>query len=238
MIVAGKNIRKVISKIHPIKWKDQYYGITSMATKEEFKNFQEDYLRLVLLHAYRNVPFYQRVFSGVDLIVNEEVDLSQFHKIPILNKEIIKENWEDIISKERTKRKWFYNASGGSTGEPITIIQDDIYRRWGRATSHYYYNDMLGIDLTYEKKILLWGSERDLSQGGVGFKDKAIRWLNNLVFLNSFRMTEEDLNNYTKLINSYKPALIRGYAGALYVFGFNNYVEILDEYDRHIFPRT
>jgi len=75
---------------------------------------------------------------------------------------------------------------------------------------------MLGIDELDAKKILFWGSERDIFEGSVGLKAKVNNWLRNTTFLNSFKMTEKDMDRYIKTINSLKPDLIRGYTGSLY----------------------
>jgi phenylacetate-CoA ligase len=75
---------------------------------------------------------------------------------------------------------------------------------------------MLGIEEPIVRKVILWGSERDIFQGGLGWKARLSNWLSNTVFLNSFRMTEDDMGRYLTIINSYKPDLIRGYAGSLY----------------------
>jgi phenylacetate-CoA ligase len=48
-------------------------------------------------------------------------------------------------------RKWYYNTSGGSTGEPVKFIQDDVYDRWAAATS-YYYKHILGIEEPITRK--------------------------------------------------------------------------------------
>lgn len=177
---------------------------------------QEIYLKDLLLHAYHNVPYYNRIFREIGIIKDADVDLSKFDTIPILTKGIMRKYHEELISKDYTTRRWYYNSSGGSTGEPIRFIQDGHYDKWVKATNKYYYQDMLGIDETHVKKVILWGSERDLFEGSIGLKAKIVNWLTNTVFLNSFRMTEEDMEHYIKIINSYRPELIRGYAGSLY----------------------
>lgn len=77
---------------------------------------------------------------------------------------------------------------------------------------------MVGIDELSAKKILLWGSERDLFTGTVETKAKINNWLTNTIWLNSFRMTQTDLKHFAKVINTFKPQLIRGYASSLYEF--------------------
>ncbi|NIA12343.1 MAG: phenylacetate--CoA ligase family protein [Nitrospiraceae bacterium] len=211
-----KCIRDVISKVRGNNFDVEYSEIKSITDREGLLKFQEKYLTKLLLHAYKNVPYYHRIFEEVGVVRGDVVDLSKFDKIPILTKEIMRKHHKELISKDYTTRKWYYNSSGGSTGEPTRFIQDDLYAKWGRAAFYYWHKDIIGVDEASAKKVILWGSERDLFQGGMGWKTKIANWLTNTVFLNSFRMTEEDMENYIKTINSCKPDLIRGYAGSLY----------------------
>jgi len=194
----------------------EYHEIKSMIDRGELLDCQGNYLKSLLLHAYHNVPYYNKVFSEISLIKNGEVDLSRFDRIPILTKEIIRKHQTELISKDYTTRKWHYNSSGGSTGEPVRFIQDSLYGKWGNATNEYYYQDMLSMNRMKSKKAILWGSEGELFSGGSSLKVKTTRWLTNSLFLNSFRMTEKDMERYIQAINSYRPDLMRGYSGSLY----------------------
>ena len=211
-----KHIRDTLSKIRGNSFDREYLEIKNINNRGKLLKFQENHLKNLLLHAYKNVPYYHSIFKEIGMVNDETVDISKFNKIPILTKEIMREHHEELISKDYTTRKWYYNSSGGSTGEPLRFIQDDVYAKWGNVAFYYWYKDILGIDEPGVKKIILWGSERDLFEGGMGWKANIANWLTNTVFLNSFRMTEEDMENYIKTINAYKPDLIRGYAGSLY----------------------
>ena len=68
-----------------------------------------------------------------------KLPLSKFNNIPILTKTIIRQYREHLVSDDYVKRKWYYNSSGGSTGEHVRFIQDDIYDKWSFATFYYYY---------------------------------------------------------------------------------------------------
>ena len=211
-----KCIRDVISKVRGNNFDVEYSEIKSITDREGLLQFQEKYLTKLLLHAYKNVPHYHRIFEEVGVVSGDVVDLSKFDKIPILTKDIMREHHEELISKDYTTRKWYYNSSGGSTGEPVRFIQDGVYGKWGNAAFYYWYKNILGVDESDVRKVILWGSERDLFKGSVGLKAKIINWLTNTVFLNSFKMSEGDMKKYIENINSYKPDLIRGYTGSLY----------------------
>jgi phenylacetate-CoA ligase len=180
----------------------------------ELSNYKK-YLENLLLHSYVNVPYYSKIFQNINLI-NNKINMYKFYNLPILTKDIIRKHYTELISKDYMKRKWYYNSSGGSTGEPVRFIQDELYKKWSNATNKYYYHNMLGIDEMHCKKVILWGSERDIFEGTIGLRAKISNWLTNTIFLNSFRMTKEDMEKYVKIINQYKPELIRGYASSLY----------------------
>ena len=213
-MMLKKNINNLISKIRGTNFQDIYIEIKKIHSRDDLIGFNKLYLKRLLLHASKHVPYYHRLLKNDNVVNGEIVDLSKFDKIPILTKEIIQS--EELISDDYLTRKWYYNFTGGSTGEPTKFIQDANYNKWYNATINFYYKDMLDIDEINVKKIELWGSPRDLFKGTIGIKAKIGTWLTNIVFLNSFRMTEADMEKYVKTINLYKPDLIRGYAGSLF----------------------
>lgn len=205
-----------------LSWKVLGYGysveysiLKNIKTRNDLLLFQKKHLAKLLLHAYTHVPYYHSLFNNYEIVSGGTIDLSKFQRIPCLTKENIRSHSHDLISREISNRKWFYNSSGGSTGEPVRLIQDDIYMKWRIATNYYYYKEILEVEEPTAKKILLWGSERDLFRGSLGITAKIYNWLSNTIWLNSFRTTEEDFDTYIQVINSFKPEIIRGYAGSL-----------------------
>lgn len=216
-------MKKLLLKLLPENLKNKLRKIRSrynfenkifyINTKDELNKICEKYLINLLLHAYHNVPYYSQIFDKIGLIRKNKVDLSRFSEIPILTKNTIRKHHSKLISKDCNARRWFYNSSGGSTGEPIRLIQDDIYKKWEAITQKYYYENMLDIHREKVKKIILWGSEKDIFKSG----DRSlIKFENGRIFLNSFVMDKENLSCYVKIINAYKPDFFRGYAGSLY----------------------
>lgn len=211
-----KLIHDTISKISANDYSNEFHELNDINTQEKLSTFLQYHLISLLSHADRNVPYYHHIFQKINLSNNGIIDLSKFTNIPLLTKNEIRKNHDQIISKDYTTRKWYSNSSGGSTGEPTSFIQDDNYDKWRNATNSYYFQDILKIDEPHIKKILLWGSPSDLFKGSISFRAKINDWLKNIVVLNSFKMTEKDMFSYIKTINTYKPDLIRGYASSLY----------------------
>lgn len=193
----------------------EYQEILRINNKEALRKYTQSNLKNLLTHAYYHTKYYNKIFDEVGLVHNDQIDLSRFNEIPILTKEIIRKYPDELLSDDYKNRQWYYTSSGGSTGEPIRVIQDKKFLRWGKVVNNYYYKEILGVDEPIVRKIQLWGSERDIFKGTIGIKAKIENWITNLIILNSFKMTPNDINRYIKIINSNKPVLIKGYAGSL-----------------------
>lgn len=183
--------------------------------RREKQIIQEKRLKEVLLHAYQNVPYYTKVLANSGVINGSEVNLEEFTNIPILDKKAIRENFEQLMSKDIDNRKWNFNTSGGSTGEPAKFIQDLEYSSWNMAASQIFL-EFSGYQVP-KSRIILWGSEKDIGS------NKTIRrslglWMQNIKFLNAYNINPTMMNEYVDTINQKKPYLIHAYAESLYQF--------------------
>ena len=73
-----KCIRDVMSEVRGDNFDVEYSEIKSITDREGLLNFQEKYLTKLLLHAYKNVPYYHRIFEEVGVVSGDVVDLSKF----------------------------------------------------------------------------------------------------------------------------------------------------------------
>jgi phenylacetate-CoA ligase len=214
--MVKKQILDILLKLSGKSFKNEYIRFKNLNSIDKLINYQEESLKNLLIHAYKNVTYYTQIFDEIGLVKNTNiVDLSKFNKIPILTKDKIRKNYQTLISKDYEKRGWYNYSSGGSTGEPLKIIKDLLYNKRARATAKFYQN-MIGISNNNPKNINLWGSDRDIREGAWDIKERVQNWFGNTKLLNSFKMKEEDMDKYCKVINSFKPEFIIGYAGCLY----------------------
>lgn len=210
------DVKEFYLKMTGKSFQSQYEQINKIRNKEELDRFQDKRLEELLIHASKNSRYYKDLLKNIDL--ENVTDAEVFSQIPVLTKDIIRSQLKNITSVDAQTRGCFYNTSGGSTGEPLRFIQDQPYTLWANATNFYYYQNILDINGFAAKKILLWGSERDLLMKHRNFSGRFANWVNNAQFLNSFKMKAQDMDRYADTINSFKPEIIRGYASSLYDF--------------------
>lgn len=170
---------------------------------DEIQRRSEQKLERLLLHAAEKVPYYRTLLHDCQVVVDDTVRLENFSSIPLLTKDIIRRQGKSLYADDYQHRSPFPNTSGGSTGEPVKFIQDKEYDDWNKATK-IYFNAVLGKQLG-DREIKFWGSDRDILEGTLGFKDNVINFLYNRKFFNSYQLNEQHLGDLIKLNNHFKP---------------------------------
>jgi phenylacetate-CoA ligase len=167
----------------------------------------------MLRHAQRSVPYYNEVVRPTGRCFGEE-PLTFLSNFPILTKDIIRQNFDGLKSKDLYKRKWTYNSSGGSTGEPIDLIQDRYFTDYQMAIQFLSYN-WAGRELG-EPGVHVWGSWRDILNHKSNVNKRILDRLTNDRFFNAFMMTPEKMRAYLDELNQNPPRLIIAYAISIY----------------------
>ena len=191
------------------------------SSPEELQTLQDQALYRLLLHAYENVPYYSEILPAAGVVTDGKVDLSNFANIPILTKDIIRQEGERMYSKDRKHRKAYRNSSGGSTGQPVVLLQDRDYQAWGFA-GRFLFNLWAGKDVG-ESELKLWGSERDVLQGGEKLSTRLRRWIFNVDLLCTYRMSRSDMSKHIERWNSARPKMVWAYTDSM--FKLSQFVE-------------
>ena len=164
-----------------------------------------DYLKRLLIFARNETAYYSSLLGESD----------KFERVPILTKALIRKNRSDLTST-RSPDNQYRNSSGGSTGRPITLLQDAHYKAWTETTKDHYFREFLKVERNGVRSVWLWGSDRDLAPLA-SWRQKAVLFLNGRIMLNTFyAANDEDWLSYAATIQSYQPCYVAGYASSLY----------------------
>jgi len=181
---------------------------------EQLRELQNTKLRALVKHAYENVPYYHRIFEERGLTAGDIQTEDDLSKLPILTKNDIRHNFNDMLAKDFKKWKPIPNSTGGSTGEPLQYyITKDVasitwagaFRWWGWAG--YKIGD---------KRIKFGGSSVVPNKPPNLFEITRSKLERNLP-LSVLIMNDAKYDNYINIIYSYKPKFIYGYALSLYL---------------------
>jgi phenylacetate-CoA ligase len=173
-------------------------------------------LLALLHHASRHVPFYRDSLARAGVARNGRIDIGRFGRLPELTREGLRTHFERLKSDDLAARAWYENSSGGSSGEPVTFLQDDTYRDMGLATTAMHFG-WAGWR-PGEPLARLWGSERDVLLGSVGWRNKLSAFARNQTVLNAFRMGEAEMARYAVAMRRLKPVMVEAYSESVYEF--------------------
>lgn len=169
-------------------------------------------LAAILAHAGSNVPFYRAALEGLDEQVGND-PFAALTELPLLTKETIRERFEALCSADLPSRSTYEQTSGGSTGEPVRLIQDMGFRDHDNAVQ------LLMSSWTGwrpgDPEIVITGSERDILESSIGFRANVANRLMRRRFFNAFRMASETMRECLERIDAQRPKVIRGYAQSL-----------------------
>jgi phenylacetate-CoA ligase len=206
-----------------------YFTYTSSVKRISIARFYNDFLKedesgvsldktrellvQLLTHCQQAIPYYKQSILKLGDSFQEDPE-SYLVNFPVLTKDIIRNEFEQLKSEDLAKRQWCFSTSGGSTGEPVKLIQDQDYFDRSIAISKLY-SKWIGREIG-EPEVYLWGSERDLFQNSMSLKAFLSNQLTNTTYLNAFRMSPPKMREFVEVLNSKRPKLIVAYAQAIY----------------------
>lgn len=183
-------------------------------SREELRDLQWKKLNLLLEYVYENVPYYTQMFDESGLKPGDIKSHDDYLKMPILTKEIIRNNGNRMITRERT-RKGITCNTGGSTGETLYFYKDQSASDFG-AANVIRLNRWCGKDIG-DREAVLWGTPFD-ERRTKRIAGKVKDYVQNVLYLSTFNMSDESMLQYSKRLRKFKPHLIRGYPSALFIF--------------------
>lgn len=170
----------------------------------------EALLAETLAHAVATVPHYRGTVKPGQIRANPLAALSRF---PVLDRDTVRASGAALLSEEGDRRSWVENTSGGSTGEPVKLLQDPDHLARTVAAREVY-STWAGGGLG-EPELYIWGSEKDL-EGGTSLRGRFGTRLLRRTLLNAFLLTDETIEAILGQLREGPPQLVIAYAQAGY----------------------
>ena len=205
--VTGRQILSRLNELNRTQW----------LSKDELMDLQQEKLKNLLDYAYQYVPYYHRIFDQAGFHPDDiNQDATAFHKLPILTKSLIRENFAELQTTEPKHRKQLSEVTtSGSSGQPLLFLQDNAYRDnvtadiqrhlgwagWKMGQLHAY----------------LWGSNFEETTSHF-LRTHLIDWEWNRFTANAYTLTEEKMAAFAEQVQRQNPRILFGYASSLLWF--------------------
>ncbi len=106
---------------------------TQWLSPAELYDYKFNKLKKLVNHAYAHVPYYRDVMTKNGIVPADINTLDDIRLFPVLTKELIRNNYDRLISDDNRNRKLYPASTGGSTGEPLRFVRDGNAVVWTEA---------------------------------------------------------------------------------------------------------
>lgn len=184
-------------------------------SRNEVLALQRERLTSLLRHAARHVPFYRERIRLAGLPSPCQVNADALPFLPVLRREDLQLSGENLRARDWPAVRPLLNSSGGSTGAPVTVLQDQLYRDELTATA--WISDSMQGWRFGDRVAMLWGSPKDRGRLS-SWKSRRLMQARGVRFFDAFAMSDEAMHQYHRELQQYRPHVLVGYASALALY--------------------
>lgn len=199
----NKHVLSCLNKLEKTQWYSKF----------DLEKYQNKKLKMLMTHAYENVPYYHKIFRENKLTPNDIKTKDDLVKLPYLTKDDIRGNFQSLIAKNHRIDQLQLVHTSGTTGSPLEFYWDNnvqimenafIRRHWGWAG--FGIND---TRITLRGNVIVPLSQKKKPYWRYNLSEKQI-------FFSSYHMSDKTLGQYLNKIVEISPKAIQGHPSAIY----------------------
>jgi len=188
----------------------EFFQRTQWWSPEELSKFQIERLRRIIDIAYKNVPYYRKIFNEFGLVPDDFNTIEDLKKIPKLNKDIIRKNWRSLVNERFPRSRRIKHYSSGTTGQKLEFyLPKELAYSINFAMLYRFYN---------WARIKL--GEKRVTIGGRIFTKRPPFWVfnkaENQLLLSIHHLNEKTVDEYIEKIKEFLPTFIQGHPTGIY----------------------
>lgn len=159
--------------------------------------------------AYYNTEFYRNFYDTNGFHPDMFVKESDWSLVPVLEKQMIRQNTDNMLSNGTSIMEMRSATTGGSTGKPLKVYKDKS----------------VPVEILSWRSLRWWGLSPYDNHGIVNrsvitkkwqkFLNMLIWWPTKRIFLNASSVTEKNLSDFVNLLEKKKIKFLVGYCGSL-----------------------
>jgi len=182
---------------------------------DKLLELQFEKLRQFIKYAYENVTFYSELFKKVGFDPDKDLkNYEDIRKIPILDKETVRQNLDKLRSVRYSKRDTVTLHTSGTTGKSLTIyLLNECYQR--EYAFNWLHRSWGGINRGDRIATIAGHPVVPISKTTPPF------WLRNnyenQLLFSSCHIAKENLKYYIEELERFQPKFIHGYPSSIYL---------------------
>jgi phenylacetate-CoA ligase len=185
-------------------------------TTEEWRQYQTEKLRLLLLNSRKHVPYYAALFSKLGL---SDMDLMNFTltdlpNLPVLEKEQIRAQPELFIAQNIPMYRLNKYHTSGTTGTPLVVMSTTDTDRKNQAAYETRVRRWAGVN--YKMSRAMIGGRLVVPQAHTSPPFWRYNIFERQIYFSAFHIAPINVVDYVQALNQFKPDYLVGYASSHY----------------------
>jgi len=202
-IIRGRKTHLYLRRLEESQWKPLW----------EIQSRQWRALQSLLHYSYQRVPFYRQLFDSLAITPDRIRCPEDFQQLPILTKEIIRENRSRLVSPHY-RGKNIVKSTSGSTGAPFEFEHSIDSWCWRTAAAMRGYSWAGAFEGV--RHVYFWRPPLKPLGRVAEAKQTLHRFFQRQKFIDCFDLTREGFARCIEEINRFRPVSIIGFAMPLY----------------------
>jgi phenylacetate-CoA ligase len=178
-------------------------------TESEIREEQFEMLKLNLINAYENIPYYNKIFNETEFSPYKIGGFDDIKIIPFLDKDKVKNNYNILLNQNIKKSSYIQSCTSGTTGQKTKFLLPKKLAYAKNAAFIYRFYAMADIS-PMDKRVTI---------GGRRFTNKKPYWIYNIfenqMLLSTHHLNEETVDIYISKINDFNPKFIQGHPNSI-----------------------
>jgi len=126
-LIDSARFSQLVSKI------EEELEVSERWSRGDLEELQNERLRKLIEHAYRNVPYYNELFKQHKLKPSDVRGKKDLPKIPFLTKDVVRDNFHKLLAINVSRKELFHSHTSGTTGSPLEFYMDRYTQAFYRA---------------------------------------------------------------------------------------------------------
>lgn len=181
---------------------------------EELERIQLRKLKALLDHAHNCVPYYRSLFREHGITPADIASPADLRRIPLLDKEAVRLNQSGLLAEGVRKSRLLCIHTSGTTGKPLDLYQTrELFQK--EHAFWWFHRSWAGIHLGDRTATLAGHPVAPVDQEKPPFWVRNYR--ENQMLFSSYHMSQENLGQYCRALEAFRPTLIHGYPSSIYL---------------------
>jgi len=184
-------------------------------TYEQKCDYRDQQLQKMVKHCYETVPYYRSLFDRLNIDYRDIQTLDDLKLLPILDKQSIREHYEEFFSESYDRSALIEQHTSGSTGTGFSFYQNreahaDVWAHVWRGNHN--------IGLNRDMWCAYFGGRSIVPPEKKNGPCHRINYPGKQIMFSIYHMNDHIFAQWVKVLNKHRPPWIQGYPSALVPF--------------------